>query len=86
MKIRLRNRKWRIKVGRLDKNTLGECHHDKRKIIISPKAKGRLTLDTLIHESLHACFPDMGEGAVDEVARDIAEVLWKVGYRVPKDK
>ena len=38
-------------------------------------------LESVIHECLHCCLWDLDESAVDETARDIAELLWKMGYR-----
>jgi hypothetical protein len=39
-------------------------------------------LDTVIHECLHACYPDLDEDAVTEAATDIAKVLFRMGCRV----
>jgi len=38
-------------------------------------------LDTLIHEALHAGSWDLSEDSVNELARDIARLLWRVGWR-----
>ena len=43
-------------------------------------------LDTIIHESLHACFPDATEEDVTTSASDIARLLWQLGYRIKKAK
>lgn len=53
----------------------------KRKILIDERLKGRALLETTIHECLHACYPQMSEETVTESARDIARVLWNLGYR-----
>ena len=42
-------------------------------------------LDTIIHESLHACFPDTGESAIDETGTSVAELLWRLGWRKQYD-
>ncbi len=42
-------------------------------------------LDTCIHECSHACFPDMGETAIDEAATSIAKLLWRLGWRKDLD-
>ena len=42
--------------------------------------------DTVIHEVLHASLPKMSEAEVARVARDVTEVIWKRGYRLPKQK
>jgi len=38
-------------------------------------------LDTIVHESLHACLWDLDEEAVAESAADVARLLWRVGWR-----
>ena len=40
------------------------------------------TLDTYVHEMLHACFFDMPESKVERAARDITDALWRAGYRL----
>lgn len=42
--------------------------------------------DTVIHETLHTSLPKLSEAEIDRVAGDITEVLWKRGYRLPKQK
>ena len=48
---------------------------------IDPRLSDRETLETLIHEGLHACQWDLDESAVHESAADIARLLWRAGYR-----
>lgn len=56
-------------------------------IWINPRTKGRTRLDTMIHEALHAQFPDMDESAVADAGTALANMLWGEGYRfVPKKK
>jgi hypothetical protein len=43
-------------------------------------------LDTCCHEALHASWPQLGEERVRAIAGDLAEVLWKRGYRLPRAK
>ena len=38
-------------------------------------------LRVLLHEGTHAALWDLDEEAVDETSRDLAEMLWKLGYR-----
>jgi hypothetical protein len=56
------------------------------------KASGRLIhiaswqseeelLDTLLHELVHCCRPELDETAVTEMSREMARVLWALGYR-----
>lgn len=39
-------------------------------------------LDTVIHESLHMALPSATEATVQRTARVIADVVWRVGYRL----
>jgi hypothetical protein len=56
-----------------------------RKILIDERLKGRARLETTIHECLHACYPQVSEETITESARDIARVLWLLGYRPTAD-
>lgn len=54
-----------------------------RKILIDSRLKGRAKLETIVHELLHICpgGPSVDEAHVTASARDIARVLWALGYR-----
>jgi len=39
------------------------------------------TLDTLIHEFLHAECPNEKEANIDSLSTSVAKMLWKIGYR-----
>ncbi len=39
-------------------------------------------IDTLLHELLHAAYPDLAEESVTDGATDIARVLYRLGVRV----
>ncbi len=39
-------------------------------------------LDTIIHESLHACFHDLDENAVTEASESITKLLQRIGIQV----
>lgn len=41
---------------------------------------------TCIHETIHASRPDLTEKEVETLERDIVEVIWKRGYRLPKPR
>jgi len=44
----------------------------------------RRGLETCIHEALHACFWAKTEDKVEQTARDIARLLWRLNYRIKK--
>lgn len=83
MQVKIRGKKWNLRFARLRKD-LGYCQPpDKpnKEILIRSSLKGEELLDTLIHEILHAGDWDKDEPWVDEVATDMARILWKLGYR-----
>lgn len=76
-----RNRKFKIFFrSPQNKNHLGTCDESEREIEIRPRLDGEEQLDCLIHESLHACFPDICDEAVEESATSIAKFLIRLGY------
>jgi len=50
-------------------------------IWVNVKQSESSRLDTVIHESLHVCYPRWSEGRVRRVASRIAAVLWKDKWR-----
>ena len=61
----------------------GQCL-DKYKIIQvdGRERKKRIFLESLIHEVIHAFLPDLPEETVDRIAKAIAALLWRIGYRL----
>ena len=70
-------------LSRIDK--VGDCEipgDDEPYLMwVSPQERGKSELDTIIHECLHAEFPDMEHDKVTQGAINIAELLWHVGFR-----
>ena len=60
-----------------------------KSITISPSLKKRYLMEVLIHESLHAEYPSIKgnseEKWVDDAARNISKLLWRLGYRQVKE-
>lgn len=52
-----------------------------RKILVDSRLTGRAKLETVVHEVLHVCYPTVSEEHITESARDLARVLWTLGYR-----
>lgn len=50
-------------------------------IAVEKNLKGRIELDTNIHEMLHACGEFAGEEWINQTASEIAAALWQLGYR-----
>lgn len=53
-----------------------------RKVLIDSRLRGRMRLETEIHETLHQLFPDLAEDTVGAAGRDMARILWALGYRL----
>jgi hypothetical protein len=58
----------------------GECNYETRTITVCKSLAGIDLLDTLIHEVIHARWPDLSEEAVEEVATLLAHVLDAEGF------
>ena len=56
------------------------------KILIDQGLSGRARLEIELHEAMHACFPQTAEESVTEAAKDMARILWTLGYRIDDQK
>jgi hypothetical protein len=52
-----------------------------RKVLIDDRLRGRARLETELHEGLHQLFPDLAEETVSGAGRDLARIMWALGYR-----
>ncbi len=52
-----------------------------RKVLIDSRLRCRARLETEIHEAIHQLFPDLAEETVSGAGRDLARILWSLGYR-----
>jgi hypothetical protein len=55
---------------------------DSPAIQVNPNQDPLLVLDTTIHETLHACFPDADERAIAESMNSIMRLLIRMGIQV----
>ena len=82
----LRGRRWAIRfLPRLPEGAHGEIDPNDnpcKQIRIALDQSPEAMLDTLLHECLHACVPDLSEDAVDETATDIAHLLYRMGLTI----
>lgn len=67
------------KLGR--ERALGIIDDDTGEIAIDPRQPPREWLATLIHEAIHAAFPDLEEKRVLAAEKKIAAILWRAGVR-----
>lgn len=56
------------------------------KILIDSALTGRQRLEIELHEALHACFPQIDEDVITEAGKDLARILWTLGYRIDDEK
>jgi hypothetical protein len=86
MRVELRGRRWMLDV--VDYLQDGSCGSvdpsgkPQKRILIARNQTPIDILDTVIHECLHACIPDLDEEAVTETATDITKVLHRMGCRL----
>ena len=82
MWIQVRGERWSLRTAEgLGRKDLGECAYAERIIRAPIDGDQPDELDTIIHELLHACYPDLSEDAVIEGANTIAAALLKLNWR-----
>ncbi len=74
--IRIRFRK----LGR--EKAAGLAHTSSRLIELDPNQRGFDLLDSAIHEIIHIQQPDLSEEAVIEFSNEMADLLWKMNFRM----
>ena len=72
--------KWPVLTSPVD----GATCHTHAIVIVPKRVSSREYMDTVCHETLHASNPEWTEECVARTAKDLAEVLWKIGYRIVK--
>lgn len=92
--ITIRGKRWKVRrvkarqMKHSKERPQGECdapNETAKEIRVLHVLSGRVLLEVLIHEMLHAAFWDMDETAIEEAGRDIAKALWSLGYRESKE-
>ena len=81
MRIRLRDKYFRLDFERLPPDADGLCDFHGRYIKVRKSLRGERQLEVIIHELLHGCHWDLDEQAITETAEDLARVLYRLGYR-----
>lgn len=71
--------RWKITRATL-RGIYGDCDYGTRTIRIHAKLRGVDLLDTLIHEIIHARWPDLHEDAVVEFSETLSGVLDAEGF------
>ena len=73
---------------RIPPDALGMCEHPSSKnktIHIRPNLDVKQLVETVVDESLHACFWSLDNEEVDEAATDIVRLLFRMFDIKPKD-
>ncbi len=60
----------------------GECSTEERRIMIHPDKDPLELMFTTVHESFHACFPDLDDHSVDQWEDDTKRLLKRMGIKV----
>lgn len=81
--LKIRGQRWRLRFVANLGDAEGLCRKDERIIRIALGYPDERTMDSIIHEVLHAALWDLDEEAVEETANAISFALWRVGYRRP---
>jgi len=89
MQVTILGKRWELTFARMGARFEGHCDHPERagkQIRIDRRLKGQRKLEIVLHECLHAALWSIDEQYVDDTARDLARVLWRLGYRDDPDK
>ena len=83
MHVVLQGRRWLLRFVQSLKNR-GDCDSPQTKnkqIRVRSDLDGEERLEVIIHELLHAGGWHRDEEYVEQEAKDIAHILWRIGYR-----
>lgn len=81
--------RWLIRWTELKGQAYGITYTRKAKhprIVLHDGMRGKHRLTVLIHELLHAIFPQASEEVIEQAGKDVAKVLWSHGYREVPDE
>lgn len=84
MTVYINGERWKIRFCRL-RGKYGDCDYDSRTIRIHDTLTGTELMDVLIHELVHARWPDLLKSAVEEFAGIITHALDLLGFRMEDD-
>jgi hypothetical protein len=83
--VYIAGQRWQVRRARL-RGKYGDCDYATRTIRIDDRISGTELLDTLLHELVHARWPDLHEEAVIEFATMATEVLDAERFRRAEDE
>lgn len=80
--------RWLVRFTDLKGQAYGYTFSQKSKrprILIHDGLRGRHRLTIIVHELLHALYPTASEEHTEQAGKDIAKVLYSLGYREVQD-
>ena len=90
VRVTLRNKRWNLEyIEYLQDGSCGSIDPPdakSKRILVALNQTPQDLLDTVIHECLHACLPDLCEETITECATDVALVLHRMGCRLVLDE
>jgi len=79
MKHSIRGKRWNVVFRKLSKEW-GLCAPKLREITLDSGADSGALLYAVLHEGLHAAFPDLDEASVTEASSDISALMTRLGF------
>ena len=76
-RLTIGTQQWTVTCCRVPKTLYGDCDYEQRRIRISNRIHGCDLADTLIHELIHARWPDLSEDAVGSFAGEVVLAMRK---------
>lgn len=78
--VYINGERWKIRRAKL-RGAYGDCNYATKTIRIHHTLAGTELMDTLLHELIHARWPDLLESSVEEFATTLTSVLASEGFR-----
>lgn len=83
--VYINGERWKIRRAKL-RGKYGDCDYATRTIRIHHTLAGGELMDTLLHELIHARWPDLLESSVEEFAATLTSVLEAERFRRTEDE
>lgn len=84
-RIYIDGRPWRVLFGCRLRDADGLCDYDTNTIKIRKGLHGIDLLDAILHELIHARWPDLHEAAVEDFSETVSGFLHAKAFRQPDD-
>lgn len=81
MRVKVCGKTWNLFFRPCNDKERGWCKIESREMVVDDRCRPKTMLRVLLHELLHASDWTKDEEWVDEVSTDIANILWRLGYR-----